>query len=241
MHDFSVFVTLTYDDDHLPADGSVHKRVLSDFIRRTRRSLSFPIRFFGVGEYGELSFRPHYHALLFGVHFADAVCIRPKTDLRPALYRSPALEKLWTFGHSSFGSVTFDSAQYVAGYCVKKISGPKAADHYRRVNPLTGEVYELQPEFALMSRRPGIGATWFEKFGSDVYPSDQVITNGFPGKPPRYYDKRLALVDPEKAEAVRLARVGRAHKNFEEGNTPRLTAKAAVAKAKFNLRKRELA
>lgn len=240
MHDFSVFVTLTYDDEHLPADRSVRKAVLQDFIRRTRRSLSFPIRFFGVGEYGELSFRPHYHALLFGVHFADQLCIRPAVDDRPALYRSPALEELWRFGHSSFGSVTFDSARYVAGYCVKKVSGKKAPEHYRRVDPLTGEVFELEPEFALMSRRPGIGANWFEKFGADVYPSDQVITNGHPGKPPRYYYKRLEAVDPERAEAVRLARVGRAYKYFEESMPPRLRAKAAVAEAKLKLRKREL-
>jgi len=241
MHDFSVFVTLTYDDEHLPPDRCVRKQVLSDFIRRTRRSLPFKIRFFGVGEYGELSFRPHYHALLFGLHFADGVCIRAATESRPALYRSPTLEKWWPYGHSSYGTVTFDSARYVAGYCVKKVSGPIAAEHYRRVDPLTGEVFQLEPEFALMSRRPGIGASWFAKFGSDIFPSDQVIANEFPGKPPRYYDKRLQLVDAELHERVRVARVARAHKNFEEGNSPRLNAKAAVAKAKLHLKKRELA
>lgn len=239
MHDFSVFVTLTYDDEHLPADRCVSKRVLSDFIRRLRRSVDFPVRFFGVGEYGELSFRPHYHALLFGIHFADAVELKRAADGSP-LFRSATLERLWPFGLSSFGTVTFASAQYVAGYCVKKISGPLAADYYRRVDATTGEVYNLTPEFGLMSRRPGIGATWFDKYGSDVYPSDQVIQEGRPGKPPRYYDKRLALRNAAQAESVRLARLERAHKNFEEGNTPRLNAKAAVAKAKLNLKRKAL-
>jgi len=241
MHDFSVFVTLTYDDDHLPPDMCVRKIVLSDFIRRTRRSLPFKIRFFGVGEYGELSFRPHYHALLFGLHFTDGVCIRPATESRPALFRSPTLEGLWPYGHSSYGTVTFDSARYVAGYCVKKVSGKIAPEHYRRCDPKTGEVYQLEPEFGLMSRRPGIGATWFAKYGADVYPSDQVIANGFPAKPPRYYDKRHALVDPESWEATRVARVKRAHENYEETMPARLRAKAAVAKSKLTLKKRELA
>lgn len=240
MHDFSVFVTLTYDDRHLPADRSVSKRELQLFLKRLRQELApIKIRFFGVGEYGDQTFRPHYHLLLFGVHFADQIRLRDTPSGHP-LYRSPTLEKVWKLGHSSFGAVSFDAARYVAGYCVKKISGAKAPEHYRRVDPFTGEVFQVQPEFALMSLKPGIGRSWYERYGSDVYPSDELVMQGFPGKPPRYYDTLAKQSVPEDFEAVRGKRMKHASDRFEESFPKRLRVRETVAKAKQSLKRSTL-
>lgn len=234
LHDFSVFVTLTYDDEHLPSDLSVSKRELQLFVKRLRQRVApLRFRFFGVGEYGSQTWRPHYHVILFGIHFSDQIRLRD-TASGHSLYRSPLLEEVWPYGLSSFGSVSFDSARYVAGYCVKKVSGAKAEGHYRRVDPRTGEVLELAPEFALMSRRPGIGAGWFDKFSTDVYPSDQVVLQGVVGKPPRYYDRRAQDRMPEEFEKVRAKRVENAAERFEEGSPARLKVRETVAKARVS-------
>ena len=65
------------------------------------------------------------------------------------------------------GDVSFQSAGYVARYSLKKVNGDLAAAHYRRVDPDTGEVFDLVPEFAHMSLKPGIGASWFDRFYGD--------------------------------------------------------------------------
>jgi len=233
MHDFSCFVTLTFDDEHLPPDRSVKKRHVQDFMRRLRASVSHPVRYFGVGEYGSETWRPHYHLILFGIHFSDQVRLRD-TPAGHSLFRSPHLEKLWPYGHSSFGAVSFDSARYVAGYCVKKVGGEKAAEHYRRVDFSTGEVFVLRPEFALMSRRPGIGAGWFAKYGRDCYPSDSVVFEGHPGKPPRYYDVLAAKALPVELESVQASRLKRAFARFDESMPKRLRVREAVTKARVS-------
>lgn len=131
LHESSSFVTLTYGPEHLPADGSLVPEHLSDFIKRLRDRLApLRFRFFGVGEYGERGMRPHFHVILFGVG--------PEYE--------EELFKAWGLGFVHVGSLTAASAQYCAGYTVKKMTS--AAD------PRLGG---LRPEFARMSRRPGIG------------------------------------------------------------------------------------
>lgn len=239
MHELSTFVTLTYAPDKLPSGGTLVPDHLRLFMRNLRHASTAPVRFFACGEYGEELSRPHYHAILFGVDFPDKVKLR-ETPRGDALYRSALLERLWPHGFSTIGAVSFESARYVAAYCVKKIGGKKADEHYRRVDLETGEVYQLHPEFIRMSRRPGIGSTWFDKFGADVYPSDEVITQTRAAKPPRYYDKKLKAADPETAASITKKRVERANTRFDETMPARLRVREEVTKARFNLRKREL-
>lgn len=237
MHDFACFVTLTYDDAHLPADRSLSVRDFQLFMKRLRFALSpTKVRFYACGEYGDTTWRPHYHVLLFGVHFADAVRVQSSGEHQ--LFRSPTLDKAWGLGFVSFGSVTFQSAQYVAGYCIKKIGGEKAKDHYRRVDPKTGEVFDLRPEFALMSK--GIGRSWYEKWGSDVYPSDEVIQNGLVGKPPRYYDLRAKQDRPADFEKVRVKRIANAEKRWDDSSPKRLRVREIVATSKKSLKRTTL-
>jgi hypothetical protein len=126
-------------------------------MKRLRFSRSHAIRFYACGEYGETTRRPHYHAILFNCGFPDAL-VHSKNNRGELLYTSADLGALWDNGQHLIGDVTFASAAYVARYCVKKVSGEKADEHYS-VFDADGVIHERLPEFALMSRRPGIGGS----------------------------------------------------------------------------------
>lgn len=207
------FATLTVADDflfrryqkwhegHLIWTGSLDRRVFPLFMKRLRKEMG-PTRYFHAGEYGEENGRPHYHALLFGLRFADA---RPDGESRsgyPA-FVSDALSWLWPYGTSQIGEITFESAQYVARYCLKKITGAGAEAHYKRVDA-AGVLHQLEPEYATMSRRPGIGASWIAKYGDQVFRDDSVVRDGHEMAPPRYYDKQLS---DARMEVMRLRRL----------------------------------
>lgn len=219
------FLTLTYDDAHVPAFGSLDRSAFPKFMKRLRKR--FPgerIRYFHCGEYGERTQRPHYHALLFGFDFADKYPWSYRSG-RPC-WRSPTLEVLWPFGQSELGSVTFESAAYVARYVVKKVSGALAYERYSRVDVGTGEIIQISPEYTTMSRRPGIGREWYERFKSEVYPADEVVVSGRVMKPPRYYDVLFEAEDPEGFEALSRKRVVESE--------ARLAQKEEFALAKLN-------
>lgn len=240
LHRDNAFITLTFDDAHLPAGASLDYRPYQLFVKRLRQHFApRPVRFYMCGEYGSDFNRPHYHACLFGVDFQDKTFWK-KTEPGAILYRSATLEKLWPFGFSSVGEVTFESAAYVARYILKKINGDLADEHYKFIDPETGEITHRRPEFTKMSLKPGIGAGWFEKWHGDVYPHDYVITRGAKSRPPKYYDSLLKKSSPETLEAVKFERVleGRAHL---EDNTPeRLAVREKVLAAKQNLFPRKL-
>ena len=201
MHKDNCFLTLTLNDEHVAKAGnSLERDRFPTFIRDLRNNhRGARIRYFHCGEYGSLGDRPHYHAAVFGYGFPD----RKKWADRAGnpTYRSDELEELWPDGHAEIGSVTFKSAAYIARYVTKKIkltehSSEEAIEEYyaryERVNALTGEIQEVEPEFATMSLRPGIGEGWLRKFWKDVYPSDSIVVNGKTQRPPRYYDRLLA-------------------------------------------------
>ncbi|AXH74147.1 MAG: replication initiator protein [Microviridae sp.] len=128
-HQHNCFVTLTFNNDHVPADGGLSKRPLQLFLKRLRHEVG-QFRYYAVGEYGDQSWRPHYHLILFGV--------------------SPMQERLvakcWPCGFVQVGTAEAASMSYVCSYVLKKLTNPKD----RRLNG-------KPPEFATMSRRPGIG------------------------------------------------------------------------------------
>lgn len=241
MHEASCFLTLTYDDDHVPVDGGLDREAMPLFMKRLRKSLSpLRVRFFQCGEYGDETLRPHHHVALFGTGFDDRYRWSGSDD--HPVYRSELLEKAWPMGSSSIGALTFESAAYVARYVTKKISLSEYSDErararfearYERLNPLTGELVTVDPEFATMSRRPGIGRSWIERYWREVYPLDEVIVNGRPAKPPRYYDEWLAENHPLLHEEVM-------HKRFlgrrPEDETPaRLRVREVCTEARLSL------
>ncbi len=199
------FITLTYDDEHLPSDGSLNKKHFQDFMKRLRRRVGDRrIRFYHCGEYGELFRRPHYHALLFGFDFGDKTLFTVRNENR--IYTSEFLDSVWRNGYGSIGDVTFDSAAYVARYVMKKVNGEAAAEHYLGCDEVTGALTELLPEYTTMSRRPGIGRDWYDRFSSDVFPLDEVVVRGRRMKPARFYDLLYELEEPEDFARVKMER-----------------------------------
>lgn len=222
LHPVNYFATLTYDQDHLPPGGSLRPRDFVLFMKRLRKATPHMIRFFQCGEYGERLERPHHHALLFNCPLPDA---RPQY-LDSPLMHSRHLEALWGNGHVVLGNVTFNAAAYVARYALKKVTGPPAEAHYR------GRL----PEYLTMSRRPGIGSTWLQRFKPDVYPHDQVILRGgVRTRPPRYYDNQLPK---RELAALKLKRIVAA-RDDPESTGRRLIIREAVTTANVNLYRRD--
>lgn len=250
LYDRNCFITLTYSPEHLPADGSLRYADFQLFMKRLRKRFKGhrevpgsaeprPIRFYMCGEYGETFGRPHYHACLFNFDFEDKVhLMRTKSGSR--VFRSKALEELWPFGFSSIGAVNFESAAYVARYVMKKITGDAAKSHYERVDPDTGEISQLIPEFNKMSLKPGIGGAWFDKYSSDVYPRDYVVVNGRKVKPPRYYDKLFADDYPVEFEGIQYSRYLDALSRVSDNTSERLAVKEKVAIASVSRLSRSL-
>lgn len=194
MHEQNCFLTLTYAPEHVPANGSLVKKHLQDFIKRFRFDTGVKLRYYACGEYGEKFQRPHYHLIVFGYDFPDKV--RANRIKGNTYYNSKILEKLWPYGHSSIGEANFATASYVARYVTKKIYGDKSKDHYERINEETGEVVHLTPEFTTMSLKPGIGAPWFEKYYEDCFPSDECVIEGKKFRVPEYYFTLLERFNP---------------------------------------------
>jgi len=181
-HDEASFITLTYDEEHLPSPPSLNLKHFQDFMKRLRKKLSpKKLRFYHCGEYGEQNRRPHYHAIIFGESFSVPRSKTRQEENGTITWQSNLLDELWPFGLNRVGSVTFESCAYVARYITKKISGPNAQEHYQG----------LAPEYATMSRRPGIGSKHFDDYQSEIYGSDSVIVRGKECRPPKTYDRWL--------------------------------------------------
>lgn len=151
LHEHNTFLTLTYDEEHLPDDHSVSVREIQLFLKRLRKVVG-KVRYYAVGEYGEASGRPHYHLALFGVQFTDLVYSSP---LR--CYQSVILKECWPLGSHFIGTLTPESAGYIVSYVVKGLTQDN--DYVR------GRLAGRRPEFARMSLKPGIGADAAERFG----------------------------------------------------------------------------
>lgn len=235
------FLTLTYSDENLPEFGSLVRKHPQDFLKRLRRKYGVGIRFFGCGEYGDQNERPHYHILLFNHDFPDKRKWKKSRNTKAVnfLYVSEELNKLWPFGHAYIGSVSFESAAYVARYVVKKLNVSKASSegdraayyskHFIGFNPSTGEYLgERIPEFPMMSRNPGVAYAWFKQFYKDCYPSDFVTLKGKKFSLPRYYDNMFEMDFPKEYSKVRAKRLKAALDFIEEGGDNRLQAREQI-------------
>lgn len=194
MWEDNVFLTLTYDEEHLPKDGSLCPEHMVKFLKRLRRRYVHQIRFFQCGEYGDRLQRPHHHVILFNHDFDDKRLLRGSGD-KGRLYQSRELSELWPYGMHSIGAVSFQSAGYIARYTLKKVD-------INRDEWYNGKVRE----YLTMSRRPGIGASWIKMFMKEVYKRDQIVINGSVSKPTRYYDGVAEKMDPERFKRIKLRR-----------------------------------
>jgi hypothetical protein len=249
MHTDNCFITLTYNNEHVPQDMGLDYNDYQLFMKRLRKRFSpKTIRFYMCGEYGESFDRPHFHACLFGLDFSDKKIFK-RTQTGSILYTSKILEELWPFGYSTIGDVNFESAAYVARYIMKKINGVTvnenhevvdAGAHYQYCDLETGELIQRKPEFNKMSLKPGIGQAWLDKFMSDVYTSDHVVVRGRKCRPPRFYDSKFKLKFPEQFDMIQFAREMEGRSRFEDNTLERLAVKEKVALAKLSLLKRTI-
>lgn len=241
-HSASVFLTLTYADDHVPLYGSLSLRDTQLFLKRLRKHLGTQkIRYFNRGEYGPQTLRPHYHLIVFGYASSDRKLWKRGKDGH--LYNSPTLDKLWGKGFVTESDITEANINYVARYCIDKLNGEKADKHYTRVHPYTGESVLVLPEFARMSTRPGIGHSYFEKYKKALWDHDSIVIEGREGKVPRYYDKLRRRENEPAALSLRDARLARSRtKEARANNTPaRLASREKFQRSRLNLKKtREL-
>lgn len=224
------FITLTFSDEHLPADGSLNVKYWQRFMYRLRKKHGEGIRFFHCGEYGSKLGRPHYHACLFNFDFKDKKIWKKSGDGSSILYRSAELERLWPYGYATVGNVTFESAAYVARYILKKITGEKAPDHYQG----------KKPEYTTMSRRPGLGKGWFDLYQADLYPSDFVVHDGKKLRIPRFYDEQYEAQNPNEMAKIKSRRKEMAKQHAANNTLQRLSIREVCQEKKIKLLKREV-
>lgn len=212
-HEKACFITLTYNDDNLPMKTYINqhgeqkisytleKKAYQDFMKRLRRHYEpEKIRFFACGEYGSQTRRPHYHAILFGVDFAEDRKVL-KVDKGYYMYRSPTLEALWPFGYSMICDVNWNTCAYVSRYCTKKF-GTRQNIYYQTFN--------IEPEFNLMSRRPGLGGQFYYDNKDELYITQSIwmqnSNGGFKSRLPGYFDRLYDLENHEEMEEIKKNR-----------------------------------
>lgn len=230
-HDSAYFVTLTYDDYHVPrsyyADPetgeaqlslTLCKRDVQLFMKRLRARFSDDnIRFFMCGEYGPSTFRPHYHLILFGLHLLDLV---PVTQVRGhTYYSSESLERCWsrkdTF-QDLLGEECVTPLAKIGNVTITDVTWETCAYTARYITKkLTGPAaqfytdFNLVPPFVNMSRRPGIARQWYDDhphMRDFEYINVKTATGGKRFRPPKYYDKLFDGQFPEESAEIKAAR-----------------------------------
>ena len=211
-HKSSYFVTLTYDDGHVPIhyysdpetgealpSMSLVKRDFQLFMKRLRKKFGEGIRFFASGEYGSQTFRPHYHAIIFGLVLDDLVPYK-RSAQGFQYFNSASLQEVWPNGFAVVAPVTWETCAYTARYVMKKLTGPEAEFY---------ENFNIVPEFSLMSRKPGIAWQYYEDH-PDLYEHEFINISTEKGgrkfRPPKYYDKLFDLDCPEESARLKAVR-----------------------------------
>lgn len=217
LYDDNCFITLTYNDQNLPEGGNLCKDDFVKFMKRLREHFNDKkIRFFQCGEYGTQGLRPHYHCVLFGFDFAD----RHYEVVNNRLVEvSDSLVKLWGKGFVTVGDLCQERASYVASYIVKKMKdAEKGIKYIGKVAP-----YATMSRGGNIKGSHGIGYKWFEKFKYDIYNSDKmVLKNGSVMRPPRYYDTKFSLTNPENFNKIKGMRNKKMLEHrYDERNRPR--------------------
>lgn len=177
MHTKNMFLTLTYDDEHLKSDKLIYED-FQKFMKRLRKLSNTPIGVFVTGEYGDKKKRPHWHACIFGYEPNDAK-YKYSNDRGDKVYESETLKKLWPQGISEYGAITIQSAGYTARYAAKKLIHGNDQDH------------DFHP-ISKKSSKNAIGKKWLETYYKDVFNYGYIVLpDGQRCGIPRYYEKWL--------------------------------------------------
>lgn len=237
------FLTLTYNDMHLPwswyADPytgeaqpslTLDRRDVQLFIKRLRRATGQSLRYFGCGEYGPRTMRPHYHLIIFGLVLDDLEPLPGRSSQGYTYYRSKLVEDCWSFGmrdqyrhdvsptvyddrgrprkvtstagYVVVGAISWETCAYTARYVTKKLTGD-AAQYY--------DYFNITPPFSMMSLKPGIGADFYRP---EIYEHEHIVlstpTGGRKFRPPKYFDRMFDIEYPEKMLEIKRDRVRKA-------------------------------
>lgn len=248
-HEESYFCTFTYDEKHVPvsfyADEktgealkclTLRKEDMQKFFKRLRKD-GQKVRYYMCGEYGDRTMRPHYHAIIYGLHIDDLVFYK-RNSQGDNLYHSATLQRYWSvpvfddagkplrdeyglvvyepIGDVIIGAVTWETCAYTARYVMKKLNGSQA-DVYDKFN--------IQKEYVAMSRRPGIGRKYYEDHKEDLWKYSEFFFSTEDGgkrlHPPKYFERLLEKENPEKVEQIKQARMAAmvSNRQFEFAST----------------------
>lgn len=237
-HKTTYFITLTYDDEHLVFGdkglGTLEKDALSDFMRKVRDYYGHDlnIRFFGCGEYGDETLRPHYHLILFGAPIIDLDYNMPDMS-KPLLesgrypifrrtnsngdyvYFSQVIFNCWKKGKIEVEDATWNTMAYVSRYIMKKQKG-RSKEIYNRLGIL--------PPYLRMSNRPGIGAKYYLEHKNEILESDYLSIKNKAGvitsHPDRYFEKLMMKdefsIDAQKMEVNKINRINNSNSRCVE-------------------------
>ena len=226
MHKDNWFLTITYDEEHLPAAenmidpktgaelgqnpyGTLKNQDFTLFLKKLRNHYErnknhVGIRYMGCGEYGDQGHRPHYHAIMFNLPIdIQDLKFHEYNENYETLWRCTELEKIWGKGMIVAAEVNWNTCAYVARYVTKKVGLPTDKEHYKCLG--------IEPEFFRMSRKPGIGREYYELNKDNIYKTDKLIIQKYGGgtlkiRPPKYYDKLYDIEYPEKMEKIKKER-----------------------------------
>lgn len=218
------FITLTYDDDHVPGviikTGEFMRKVqytwkpgekrpssvqtllyedIQKFLKRLRKAYRGKLRYFVAGEYGEQTARPHYHMILYGWKPTDLENLYKIHH--NGYYTSKWLSDLWGMGQIQIAQAVPETYRYVAGYVTKKmysIDGKKANAYY--------ELGQSKP-FACMSLKPGLGDHYYQEHKAEIWRQGYIqCTNGKKAQIPRYYEKQMQAENPQRLWRIKKNR-----------------------------------
>ena len=218
------FITLTYDDDHVPGTiiktGEIMRKVqytwkpgekrptsvqillyedIQKFLKRLRKAYRGKLRYFVAGEYGEQTARPHYHMILYGWKPTDLENLYKIHH--NGYYTSKWLANLWGMGQIQIAQAVPETYRYVAGYVTKKmyeIDGKKANMYY--------ELGQTKP-FACMSLKPGLGDHYYQEHKKEIWRQGYIqCTNGKQAQIPRYYEKQMEAENPQRLWRIKQNR-----------------------------------
>lgn len=228
------FLTLTYDERHLPPGGTLRHEDFQKFMKRLRKQATktdpIGVRYYMCGEYGTEEGRPHYHVCLFNKDFNDRK-LKGKSASGHLYYESAELNKLWPLGIATVQDLVPETASYATRYIMSKLMGDDA-DNY--------EWAGIEPEYNAMSLKPAIGAYWLEKYKADIYTHDYTIQRGKKRTPPKFYDQIMKGENPDLIAAIKETREARGAETLRDNTPDRLKVKETVLRAQMRAKQRNL-
>lgn len=216
-HKHNYFVTLTYEDDHISlgkyGNPTLVREHFTQFIKRLRMAMERKfghtgIRYFGCGEYGDQTMRPHLHIILFNcpipdlsINFVDDEGqITQRKSRYGFMYFSKFIKDLWPYGFITVEDANYNTEAYVSRYIMKKQKGQEGKEVYEKK-------LGVLPPFLAMSLKPAIGSQYFEDNEKWLIDHPSIIVPRGDKEPlvsgiPRFYKHRILDRHPEVYDAM---------------------------------------